>query len=129
MGLKKGDFMLDLFIAQAHAQEAAEVGGQSLLMSFFPFILIFMIFYFLMIRPQKKRLDEEQAMNNALKKGDEIYTKSGILGTIVGITEKVVTVEVASGVKFKVLRSQVGGLADSLFDKKEASNSKAKAKA
>ena len=119
--------MFDLFIASAHAQDAAEVGGQSLLMSFFPFILIFMIFYFLMIRPQKKRLDEEQSMNNALKKGDEIYTKSGILGTIVGITEKVVTIEVASGVKFKVLRTQVGGLADSLFDKKEASGTKARA--
>lgn len=112
--------LLYVFIGQAQAQEAA-AGQQSVLMSFLPFVLIFVIFYFLMIRPQKKRLEEEQAMMNALSKGDEVYTKSGILGKIVGLTDKVITLEVSDGVKFKVLRSQVGGLAEKLFDKNNES--------
>jgi preprotein translocase subunit YajC len=109
--------MLDFFISSANAQDAAaQPGGFA---SFIPFILIFGIFYFLMIRPQKKRLDEENAMLAALGKGDEIYTKAGILGTIVGMTDKVITLEVADGVKFKVLRSQVGGLAKKIFEAAE----------
>lgn len=114
------NFMFDLFIASAHAQEAAG-GQQNIMMSFLPFILIFAIFYFLMIRPQKKRLEEEQSMINSLSKGDEVYTKSGILGKIVGLTDKVITLEVNDGVKLKVLRSQVGGLVEKLFEKKEQS--------
>ena len=110
--------MFDLLISSAHAQDGA-VPEQSMMMSFLPFILIFMIFYFLMIRPQKKRLEEEQAMNKGLSKGDEIYMKSGILGKIVGITDKIVTIEVSDGVKFKVLRSQIGGPAGQLFDDKD----------
>jgi preprotein translocase subunit YajC len=78
-----------------------------------------------MIRPQKKRLDEENAMLAALGKGDEIYTKAGILGTVVGMTDKVITLEVAEGVKFKVLRSQIGGLAKKIF---EAAENKTEAK-
>ena len=58
-------------------------------------------------------------MVSALTKGDEIYTKSGILGTIVGITEKIITLEIAEGVKMKVLKSQVGGQSSKLFEKKE----------
>lgn len=110
--------MLDFFMSSAHAQEAA-AQQQSILMSFLPFILIFAIFYFLMIRPQKKKLEEEQAMINSLSKGDEVYTKSGILGKIVGLTDKVITLEVGDGVKFKILRAQVGGLAEKIFEKKE----------
>ena len=106
--------MFDLFIASAEAQTAPAAGPNGIA-SFLPFIVIFGIFYFLMIRPQKRKLEEEQAMISALGKGDEIFTKSGILGTIVGITDKVVTLEVTDGVKFKVLRSQVGGLASKIF--------------
>jgi preprotein translocase subunit YajC len=106
--------MFDLFISSAEAQ-TTPAGGPEGLMSFLPFVIIFGIFYFLMIRPQKKKLEEEQAMLTTLGKGDEIYTKSGILGTITGMTEKVVTLEVSDGIKFKVLRSQVGGLASKIF--------------
>lgn len=113
-----------LFSSQLYAQEAAQAGQQSLLMSLFPFLLIFIIFYFLLIRPQKRRLEQEQSMISALSKGDEIYTKSGILGTIVGLTDKVITLQVADGVKFKVLRSQVGGLSSKLFEKNEKSTEK-----
>lgn len=101
----------------AQAQNAAQ---QNPIMSFLPFIVIFVIFYFLMIRPQKKKLEEEQNMIKALKSGDEIYTKSGLIGTIAGQTDKVVTLEVSQGVKMKVLKSQIGGLASKIFEKKEA---------
>lgn len=113
--------MLNWLISDAQAQEAAQ--QPNVLVQFAPFIVIFFIFYFLMIRPQKKRMMEEQNMLNSLNKGDEIYTKSGIIGTIVGLTEKIVTLEVSQGVKMKVLRSQVAGLAQKLFDKKEPANS------
>lgn len=109
-----------LFGAQAMAQEAAGNAAQpgGALFNFIPIILIFFVFYFLVIKPQKKRLQEEQAVNAALKKGDEIYTKSGLLGTISGITERFVTLEVSDGVKVKVIRSQIAGLANKLFEAK-----------
>lgn len=110
--------MLDLILSSANAQAtaAAPAMNQNPVMQFLPFILVFGIFYFLMIKPQKKKLEQEQAMLNALTKGDEVYTKAGLLGTIVGLTEKIVTLEVATGVKLKVVRSQVAGKANGLFD-------------
>lgn len=108
----------DLFFSTAHAQDAA--AQPNAFMQFAPLIVIFFIFYFLMIRPQKKRLEEEKKMMDALTKGDEIFTKSGMIGTITGLTEKIITLEVSEGVKIKVLRSQVGGPAKTLFEKKEA---------
>jgi len=109
--------MLSLFIAQASAQTAVGAAGQpNPMMSFLPFVVIFFIFYFLMIRPQKKRMLEEEATLKALAKGDEIITKSGLLGTIVGMTDKVITLEVSEGVKLKVLRQQISGLAAKLFE-------------
>ncbi|MBT6326656.1 MAG: preprotein translocase subunit YajC [Bdellovibrionales bacterium] len=112
--------MLDLLISSSYAQEAAAGAQQpNPMMSFLPFVFIFFIFYFLMIKPQKKKLQEEQVMLKALTKGDEVYTKSGILGTIYGLTEKLVTLEVAQGVKMKVLRANIAGKSDVLFETKE----------
>jgi len=79
------------------------------LVSLAPFLVIMVIFYFLMIRPQKKKMQEEQKMLQSLGKGDEIYTKAGLIGRITGMTEKVVTVDVGDGTSLKILRSQVGG--------------------
>ncbi len=106
--------MFDLIISNAEAQTAAASNPNGI-MSFLPFIVIFGIFYFLMIRPQKKKIEEEQTMLAALGKGDEIFTKSGILGTIVGMTDKIITLEVSDGIKLKMLRSQIGGLANKIF--------------
>ncbi|MFZ8932778.1 MAG: preprotein translocase subunit YajC [Bacteriovoracaceae bacterium] len=112
--------MFDFIFTPAFAEGSANAAAQpSPFASFFPFIIIFMIFYFLMIRPQKKKLEEEKALLAGLNKGDEIYTKSGIIGTIYGLTDSVVTLEVAEGTKMKVLRSHIGGLAKKLFDKTE----------
>ena len=73
-----------------------------------PFALMFGVIYFLMIRPQQKKMKEQQAMMSELKQGDDILTASGILGKVTGLTDKVVTVEVADNVRVKMLKSQVG---------------------
>ncbi len=117
--------MFDWIISSAYAEGAAPATApQAGFMQFLPFVIIFIIFYFLMIRPQKKKMQEEQNMLNKLEKGDEIYTKSGILGTIVGINETVVTLEISEGSKIKVLRSSVGGKSAPLFEKKEEKKEK-----
>ncbi len=100
----------------AFAQAPAAAPAQNPLMQFLPLVVVFIIFYFLMIRPQKKKFEEEQALLEKLSKGDEIYTKSGIIGTVYGLTDTVVTVEVSEGVKFKVLKSQIGGLYKTLTE-------------
>jgi preprotein translocase subunit YajC len=72
-----------------------------------PFIVMLGVMYFLMIRPQQKRVKEHKTLMDALKTGDEVVTSSGIIGTIAGMSEKVVTLEVSKNVQFKILRSQV----------------------
>ncbi len=79
----------------------------SLMMNLVPFVGMFAVIYFLMIRPQQKKVKEQQDMLSQLKKGDEVVTNAGILGTVAGITEKVVTLEVADNVRLKMLKSQV----------------------
>lgn len=117
--------LISLITSSAQAQEATG-GAQSPnpIMSFLPFIVIFLIFYFLMIKPQKKKMEEEQSMINSIAKGDEIYTKSGIIGTITGITDKIITLEVSEGVKMKVVKGQIGGLAKKLFEDPKAKEAK-----
>lgn len=106
--------MFDLLISSAHAQ-AATGPQQPAWVSFAPFVLIFLVMYFLMIRPQKKRMEEEQAFISKLTHGDEVFTKSGILGKITGIADKVVTLELEGGSKMKVLKSHIGGSAAAIF--------------
>jgi preprotein translocase subunit YajC len=79
----------------------------NMLMSLAPLAVVFVVFYFLLIRPQQKKMKEQQEMISALKTGDEVLTASGILGKITGITEKVVTVEVADSVRVRMLKSQI----------------------
>jgi preprotein translocase subunit YajC len=72
-----------------------------------PLLLMFGVFYFLMIRPQQKKMKEQQAMLSALQQGDQVLTQSGLIGKVFGIQDKVVTVEIADNVKVKMLKSQV----------------------
>ncbi|MFN7684337.1 MAG: preprotein translocase subunit YajC [Oligoflexia bacterium] len=72
-----------------------------------PFVLMFGVMYFLILRPQQKRMKEQQAMLAALATGDSVVTASGILGTIRELGDKVVGLEVANNVQVKVLRSQI----------------------
>ena len=79
--------------------------NQANLMSFLPFIMIFVIFYFMLIRPQMKKQKEQQNMLNSLKKGEKIITASGIIGSIVKIEDDntTVIVEIAPEIKIKML--------------------------
>ena len=74
------------------------------------FGLIFVIFYFMIIRPQQKRQKDRQKMLDALEKGDKIITAGGIYGTVVGLEEKIVLVQIADNVKVKVDRGSVGSV-------------------
>lgn len=78
-----------------------------------PFLIVFAIMYFLMIRPQSKRLKQHQSFLQGLKRGDEVVTSAGILGKIDGLTEQFVTLEVDSGVKLRILRKQIASSAAS----------------
>ena len=95
-----------MFASPAFAQ-ATGVGGTSGLIGFAPIILIFAIMYFLMIRPQQKKAKEHKAMIEALRRGDRIVTAGGIFGKVVKVEDHEVDVEVASGVKIKVVRATI----------------------
>lgn len=81
---------------------------------FLPFLIMLVIFYFLIIRPQGRKLKEHDKFLSNLKRGDAVITASGILGTIDGMTDAIVTLEVANGVKIKFLRKQIAGSQASL---------------
>ena len=87
-----------------------EGGLAVILVNLFPLILIFVIFYFLLIRPQQKKAREHQKMLENLKKGDKVVTNGGLHGTIVGLTLTVVTLQVADNVRVKVDRSAIARL-------------------
>ena len=82
-------------------------GGMEGLKSFLPLILMFVIFYFLLIRPQQKRQKEHKALLANLKRGDEVVTAGGMMGRITNVADTFVTVEVAEKVRIKVARGQV----------------------
>ena len=98
-----------MFWSTAYAQTAAAAPGQepSMFMSLVPFIFIFGVMYFLIIRPQSRRQKEHQKFLSEIKRGDEVITASGILGKIDGLTDLFATLEIAPGVKIKVLRNQI----------------------
>ncbi len=101
---------MDFFITPAWAQAAAAGGTASTLTTILPLVLIFVVFYFLLIRPQTKRAKEHREMVGKLAAGDEVVTNGGILGRITEIGELFVTLEVASGVAIQVQRVQVAQL-------------------
>jgi preprotein translocase subunit YajC len=89
------------------AQTAPGVSGPSPVMTILPFILIFIIMYFLVIRPQQKKTKDHQAMLSKLKKNDEVMTAGGIYGKVVALADNVVTLEVAPNVRIRVHRPQI----------------------
>lgn len=92
----------------AMGTQAGEGGGGG--MSFlFMIIPLFLIFYFLMFRPQKKRADEQKALLSSLKKGDMVITQGGLNGRITGLTDSTVTLEIAEKIRVKVSRSHISG--------------------
>ncbi|MGB4347686.1 MAG: preprotein translocase subunit YajC [Burkholderiaceae bacterium] len=95
-----------MFISNAYAQSALG-GANGNLMSFLPIILMFVVLYFLMIRPQMKRQKEQKSMIDALSKGDEVVTAGGVLGKISKVSDAYLTVEIANGTEVVVQRASV----------------------
>jgi len=94
-----------MFISPAYAQAAGGAGGGGI-EAFLPLILIFAVFYFLLIRPQQKKMKEHKAMLGAVRRGDKVVTGGGIKGTVTKVNDdEEVTVEIAPDVKVKVQRS------------------------
>jgi len=100
-----------VFISSAFAQTApaAAAGGdlQSSLMGMLPLVLMFVVLYFVMIRPQMKKAKEHKAMVDSLAKGDEVVTGGGMLGRVSKIGDSFISVEVATGVEVQLQRSAV----------------------
>ncbi|WP_395698799.1 preprotein translocase subunit YajC [Aquabacterium sp.] len=99
-----------MFISNAYAQAAPAGGAESMLGSMgqmLPLVLMFVVLYFIMIRPQMKRQKEHKAMLEALAKGDEVVTSGGMIGRVSKLGETFVHVEVANGVELQVQRSAV----------------------
>jgi len=99
---------MNFFISDAMA--AAPQGQGDPLMSFLPLVLIFVVFYFLLIRPQSKKAKEHKQMVEALTRGDEVVTNGGLLGRIVKIGDNFIELEVAEGTAVKVQRNAVANL-------------------
>jgi preprotein translocase subunit YajC len=94
----------------AFAQTAPGMTGPSPLVTILPFILIFIIMYFLVIRPQQKKARAHQEMLNKLKKNDEVMTSGGIYGKVISLADNVVTLEVAANVRIRVHRPQISAV-------------------
>jgi len=98
----------DVFITEAFAQTAPAAGStQDSLFGFLPIVLMFVVLYFIMIRPQMKRQKEHKAMIEAIAKGDEVVTSGGLLGKVSKLGETFISLEVANGVELQVQRSAV----------------------
>jgi preprotein translocase subunit YajC len=100
-----------VFISSAFAQTApaAAAGGdmQSSLMSMLPLVLMFVVLYFVMIRPQMKKQKEHRTMVEALAKGDEVVSAGGLLGKVSKLGDSYLGIEIASGVEVQIQRSAV----------------------
>lgn len=100
-----------MFISSAFAQTApaaaAEGGFMGSLTGMLPLVLMFVVLYFVMIRPQMKRQKEHRSMIDALAKGDEVATAGGVVGKVTRLAEQFIYIEVAAGVEIQVQRSAV----------------------
>lgn len=97
-----------MFIPSAYAQTAGgagEAGGAAGLLSLAPLFLVFVVFYFLMIRPQQRRMKALQAAVEAVKKGDQVVTAGGIVGKVTRVEERFVEVEIAPNTRVRVVKS------------------------
>lgn len=101
---------MSFFISDAWAEAAPAAAPAPGLLEFVPLLLIFIVFYFLLIRPQMKRAKEHRKMTEALAKNDEVVTTGGLLGKITRIEETFVMLEIAQGVEVKVQRNAISAL-------------------
>jgi len=99
-----------VLISPAYAQAAGASSQGDLLTTMLPMIAIFVVFYFLLIRPQQKKAKEQRTMLSALEKGNEVVTAGGIVGRITRISDQYITVEVAPGTEITLQRQAVAQL-------------------
>ncbi len=102
-----------MWLSQALAQEAGKAtGGDSFLTGILPLILIFVVFWFLLLRPQQKRMREHRELVGKVKKGDEVLTNGGIIGKVTKAHEgsPTIEVEIADNVRVQLARAQIAGL-------------------
>jgi preprotein translocase subunit YajC len=97
------DPVLQAFFSQTAPQ------AQNPIVAFLPFILIAVVFYFIFFRPQQKQAKQHQTFLGALKKGDEVLTQGGIIGTVHLVEDRTVTIDVGGGTKLRILKAQVAG--------------------
>ncbi|HKQ84505.1 MAG TPA: preprotein translocase subunit YajC [Steroidobacteraceae bacterium] len=98
---------MDWLIPSAWAQAAGGAAQPNVLMQMLPLVIMVVVFYFLLIRPQSKRAKEHKSLIAALEVGSEVVTSGGILGKITEVSEQFVTVEIADGVRVKVQRHTI----------------------
>ncbi len=101
---------MGFFISDAFAQPAPAAPGGDPLWNFLPLVLIFVVFYFLLIRPQAKRAKEHKKMVEALAKGDEVITNGGLVGRVTDVSDSFLSVEIADKVVVKIQRQAVATL-------------------
>ena len=100
-----------MFISPAYAQAAGAAGGGEAFQAFLPLILIFIVFYFLLIRPQQKKMKQHREMLAAVRRGDKVITGGGIIGTVTKVeNDEELTVEIATDVKVKVQRGTISAV-------------------
>lgn len=100
--------VLHAFLSQT-APDGQPAGPLGAISGFLPFILIALVFYFVFFRPQQKQAKQHQSFLGSLKKGDEVVTNGGIVGTIVLVEDRTVTIDAGGGTKLRVVKAQVAG--------------------
>ncbi|HSB52031.1 MAG TPA: preprotein translocase subunit YajC [Dissulfurispiraceae bacterium] len=106
---------LSFLISEAHAMAPSPGGGQQggiegLVASLLPLVLIFVVFYFLLIRPQQRKAKEHRQMLENLKKGDKVVTNGGIYGVVDSVDNKTLTVKIAENVKIKLGKGYIAAV-------------------
>lgn len=100
-----------MFISPAYAQTAAgPSGGETALIQFLPLVFIFVIFYFLMIRPQQRRMKQHRSMIDAVKKGDTVVTAGGLIGKVSRVQDTEVEIELGPNVKVRAVKSTLSSV-------------------
>ena len=100
-----------MFISEAWAQGAG-AGGSDFLVKLFQLVLIFIVFYFLLIRPQQKKMKEHKGKIEAVKKGDQVVTGGGLVGKVARVDDIYVDIELAPGMKVKAVKSTLADVID-----------------
>jgi preprotein translocase subunit YajC len=99
--------ILSMFVSPAYAQTGSAVGGFDIV-ALLPLVLIFVVFYFLIIRPQQKKMKDHKALVEGLRRGDRVVTSGGIIGTVAKVAgDREVTLEIAEGVRVRAVRGMI----------------------